>query len=190
MSPLLFYIPIFLAAVIYIARLAEIGTKRDTIAGPVRENLTLRLFLLVGTAVTFGSLVEYLLPHGPISWLAVAAGVVCSGCSFWLRRSAIAALGRFWSLHVEIRENHEFVQSGPFRWMRHPTYFSMVLELLSFALIFNAWITMIFIPLAYIPVLIMRLRLEEPAMVEKFGDRYRAYQQAVPMLIPYRWPAR
>ncbi len=190
MTSLLFYVPIFLAAVIYIARLVEIGAKRDTISGPVRENLTFRLFLIVGTAVTFGSLAEYLLIPRAFSWVALAAGVVCSVVSFWLRRNAIAALGRFWSLHVEIRENHQFVQSGPFRFMRHPTYFSMVLELLSFALIFNAWIAMLFIPLAFIPVLIMRLRLEEPALVEKFGDAYREYQSRVPMLIPYKWPTR
>ena len=58
--------------------------------------------------------------------------------SFWLRARAIAALGRFWSLHVEIRENHEFVKTGPFRWMRHPVYFSMILELASICLILHA----------------------------------------------------
>lgn len=170
--------------------MVEIATKRDTVAGPVRENLTLRLFFLVGTAITLGSLLEYVFVRRGFSWWVLGAGVACAVASFWLRRRAIAALGRFWSLHVEIRENHEFVQSGPFRYMRHPTYFSMVLELLSFALIFNAWITMLFIPLAYIPVLIMRLRLEEPALVEKFGDAYREYQRRVPMLIPYKRPAR
>ena len=190
MSKLTFYVPIILAAAAYAARMAEIATKRNTIPGPVQENLTFRLFFVVGTAITFGSLAEYLFVRREFSWLVLGAGVACSLVSFALRRSAIAALGKFWSLHVEIRENHEFVQSGPFRFMRHPTYFSMVLELLSFALIFNAWITMIFIPLAYIPVLIMRLRLEEPALVEKFGDAYREYQRRVPMLIPYKWPSR
>ncbi|NDJ15643.1 MAG: hypothetical protein EBY17_31475, partial [Acidobacteriia bacterium] len=41
-------------------------------------------------------------------------------------------------LHVEIRETHQFVRTGPFRWMRHPTYFSMILELLSAAFILQA----------------------------------------------------
>jgi protein-S-isoprenylcysteine O-methyltransferase Ste14 len=188
MNSLPFYVPIALAAAIYLIRLREILAKRETVAGPVRENWTLRLFFLVGTAMTFGSLTEYLLVQRTISWIAVVAGVLCAAASFKLRWSAIAALGKFWSLHVEIRDNHEFVQSGPFRFLRHPTYFSMILELLSFGLIFNAWWMLLIIPLGFIPVLILRLRLEEPALVEKFGDAYRDYQRRVPMLIPYKWP--
>lgn len=190
MDKLTFYVPIILATAVYLVRMREILTRRDTIAGPVRENWTLRLFFLVGTAMTLGSLAEYLMADRPISWMAVVTGVVCAIVSFRLRWRAISALGRFWSLHVEIRENHEFVQSGPFRFMRHPTYFSMILELLSFGLIFNAWWMLLLIPVAFVPVLIMRLRLEEPALVEKFGDAYRDYQRRVPMLLPYKWPRR
>ena len=188
MNPPVFYVPILLAAAVYLVRLREILAKRATVAGPVRENLTFRLFFLVGTTMTFGALLEYLVAGRPIAWIAVVAGVLCAAASFRLRWSAIAALGRFWSLHVEIRENHEFVQSGPFRFLRHPTYFSMILELLAFGLIFNAWWMLLIIPLGFIPVLILRLRLEEPALVEKFGDAYREYQRRVPMLIPYKWP--
>ena len=189
MNQFIFYVPIGLAAAVYLVRLREILAKRETVAGPVRENLTLRLFFLVGTAMTFGSLLEYLFCVRSIAWLAVAAGVLCAVASFRLRWSAIAALGKFWSLHVEIRENHEFVQDGPFRFLRHPTYFSMVLELLAFGLIFNAWWMLLVIPLGFVPVLILRLRLEEPALVEKFGEAYRDYQRRVPMLIPYKWPS-
>jgi protein-S-isoprenylcysteine O-methyltransferase Ste14 len=90
---------------------------------------------------------------------------------------------------VEIRENHEFVQSGPFRFVRHPVYFSMILELLASGLLSSAWWMLLIVPFAFIPALVMRLRLEEPALLEKFGDRYRDYQRRVPMLIPYKWPS-
>ena len=81
------------------------------------------------------------------------------------------------------------MQSGPFRFVRHPVYFSMILELASFGLICSAWWMLLVIPIAFIPALIMRLRLEEPALIDKFGDAYREYQRRVPMLIPYKWPA-
>ncbi len=81
--------------------------------------------------MTFGSIAEYVLRGGGFSWIAFVAGLICAVASFKLRWAAIAALGKFWSLHVEMRENHEFVQSGPFRWVRHPVYFSMILELLA-----------------------------------------------------------
>jgi len=187
-----YYLPIAAAAAVYFVRIAEVNRKRDTVAGKVQENLTLRLFVLIGTIMTFGSIAEYILSgvrYTLFNWLALGAGLVCAVISFKLRWAAIAALGKFWSLHVEIRDNHEFVQSGPFRFIRHPVYFSMVLELAAFGLICSAWWMLAVIPLAFIPALIMRLRLEEPALVDKFGEAYREYQRRVPMLIPYKWPS-
>lgn len=174
-------------AAIYTARAVELKAKRDTIRGQIRENLTLKLFFLVGTLVTAGSVLELLLAERGLNWPLFLLGWTCAAFSFWLRRRAIAALGRFWSLHVEIREGHEFVRSGPFRFMRHPTYFSMILELLAFALVCNAIYPLLVIALFFVPVLLMRLRIEEGALVEKFGDAYREYQRTTPALLPYRW---
>ena len=185
----MYYLPILTALVIYVTRLAEINRKRETVPGKVQENLTLRLFILIGTLMTFGSLVEYVLRGGGFSWAALGGGILSAILSFKLRWSAIAALGKFWSLHVEIRDNHQFIETGPFKFVRHPTYFSMILELLAFGLIFSAWWMLLVIPFLFIPALILRLRLEEPALVAKFGDTYRDYQRRVPMLIPCKWPA-
>ena len=115
-------------------------------------------------------------------------GWTCGLASFGIRRSAIAALGKFWSLHVEIRETHEFVRSGPFRWMRHPTYFSMMLELLALALILQAGWTALLVAVLFVPALLARVRLEEAALVEKFGEAYRAYQRSTPAVIPWKGP--
>lgn len=190
---MLFYLPILTALAVSIGRLLEVKKKRDTVAGPVRENFTFRFFVLVGGFMTLGSIAEYYFRGGYVSpsfsWISYAIGVLVAIVSFKLRWAAIAALGRFWSLHVEIRENHEFVQSGPFRFVRHPTYFSMLLETASFGLICSAWWMLLVILPIFILSLILRLRLEEPAMVDKFGDAYREYQKRVPMLLPYKWPA-
>ena len=178
------YLPIISAVAICAARLAEIGTKRDTLRGAVKEHLTLLLFVLVGMFMVVGSIIEYWLRGHTISWPLFIAGWACAIASFAIRRSAIAALGKFWSLHVEIRDSHQFVQNGPFRFVRHPTYFSMILELLSMALLLNAlWMTLV-IPLLFFPVLIARIRMEEAALIEKFGDAYKKYQQTVPALLP------
>jgi len=186
---MLYYLPIAAAALVYIVRISEVRTKRETVQGKVRENLTLQLFILIGSVMTIGSIAEYILRGGGFAWWAFILGLICAVASFKLRWAAIEALGKFWSLHVEIRENHEFVQSGPFRVVRHPVYFSMVLELAATGLLCSAWWMLLVIPIFFIPALIMRLRLEEPALVEKFGDLYRDYQRRVPMLIPYKWPA-
>ena len=181
-------VPIASVVLIYLFRMVELKTKRKTIAGPVKENLTFRLFMLAGTVMLVGSITEFLARGQKAYWVTFVAGWGCAVFSFVLRRKAIAALGKFWSLHVEIRENHEFVQSGPFRWVRHPTYFSMILELLSFGLILHAYFTLAVVTVIFVPALLLRLKLEEAALVEKFGATYREYQSRTPAIFPYKWP--
>lgn len=179
--------PIASVIVIYAARIIELNAKRETIPGRISENVTLRLFVLTGTLVFAGSIVEALVVPRPFSWGLFAVGWLMAIGSFVLRRKAIAALGKFWSLHVEIREEHQFICSGPFRVIRHPTYLSMILELLALTFICNAWIPLLMIPLLFIPALLMRVRIEEDALVNKFGDTYREYQRTTPALFPIRW---
>ena len=163
MQALIPYLPIVAAVVVYAVRIAEVKTKRQTIAGKVQETTTFNLFLIIGTVMTFGSAAEYRFLRFPdFSWIALVGGLACALVSFKIRWAAIAALGKFWSLHVEMRENHEFVQSGPFKFLRHPVYFSMILELAAFGLICSAWYMLLIVPFAFIPALIMRLRLEFP----------------------------
>jgi protein-S-isoprenylcysteine O-methyltransferase Ste14 len=197
MTPLLIN-PKFTAALavasviaIYAARMLELNAKREVIAGKVQELFTFRLFMMTGTLMLLCSLAEFFVqgPRPPaVFWGCFVAGWLCALASFVIRRRAIAALGKFWSLHVEIRDNHEFVRSGPFRWVRHPTYFSMFLELLSIGLILDAFAVMVAVPFLFIPVLLMRIRMEETALVAKFGDAYREYQRSTPAVMPLRWP--
>lgn len=166
----------------------ELRAKRKIDVGPIKETLTFRLFLFIGFLMVACSLLEFFLRSKTLQWPTFAAGWAVALLAFYIRRQAIAALGRFWSLHVEIREHHQLVQTGPFRWMRHPAYFSMVLELLAVGLMLNAFFSLLILPCLFVPALILRLRLEETALIEKFGDVYRAYQKSTPALFPYRGP--
>jgi protein-S-isoprenylcysteine O-methyltransferase Ste14 len=190
MSDYHFFLPILSAVVIAVVRFLEIGAKRDTIPGRVREHWTLRVFMLVGLVMLAGSIAEFIVRGERLSWPFFVAGWICALGSFYIRRRAIAALGKFWSLHVEIRAEHQFVQSGPFRWMRHPTYFSMALELLAFGLMLKAVIMLLVIPFLYLPALLARLKIEEAALIEKFGDAYREYQRRTPAVFPCKLPPR
>jgi protein-S-isoprenylcysteine O-methyltransferase Ste14 len=182
------WLPVISVGAVYLVRMQELKTKRDTVAGPVAETLTFRLFMLAGTLMLVGSLAEYFWRGERLRWATFLAGWACAVASFAIRRRAIAALGKFWSLHVEIRDNHQFVQSGPFRWVRHPTYFSMILELLVGGLMLNAWYSLAVVSLLFVPTLLLRIKLEETALVDKFGDAYRAYQSSTPALLPYKPP--
>ena len=177
-------IPIAAVAAVYLARMAEVFTKRATVAGRKREGVTFQLFMLCGILSVAGGITEFVLRHSVIFWPAFAVGVVCSLASFAIRRAAIRALGKFWSLPVEMREGHEFVCTGPFAYARHPVYFSMILELLGICLLVNAWITLAVVFAIFTPTMIVRVRIEERALIEQFGDAYAKYMQSTPAIIP------
>ena len=179
-------LPVVSVLAIYLGRMVELNTKRDILHGVVRENLTLRLFMLAGALMLMGSLIEFFVRKQSLYWPTFMLGWSFAMASFAIRRRAITALGRFWSLHVEIREEHQLVQTGPFRWVRHPTYLSMILELGAGGLILNAGFCLAAIWLVFTPILLWRIRLEEAALVEKFGEAYRSYQRSTPALFPYK----
>jgi protein-S-isoprenylcysteine O-methyltransferase Ste14 len=181
------WLPIVAVVVLGGLRLLEINAKRDTIAGKVQETWTLRLFLGAGLLMTVGGIIEYLRWDRELVWGTFLAGCLCGIGSFVIRRQTIAALGRFWSLHIEMRQNHQLIREGPFRWMRHPTYFSMILELAAIGLILNVRYIWAVALLIFIPTLWVRIRREEAALVEEFGDAYREYQRGTPAVIPYKW---
>ncbi|HEX4084555.1 MAG TPA: isoprenylcysteine carboxylmethyltransferase family protein [Chthoniobacteraceae bacterium] len=188
-SSLLIWLPPVSAIAIYLARVVELGTKRQIIAGAIRENLTLRLFITLGTVMILGSLTEYyFLRMAHFSWIFLGAGWAVALFSFYIRRQAIAALGRFWSLHVEIRETHQLVREGPFRFVRHPAYSSMILEILSIALLLQSWFTALVVYACFLPTLLARIRIEEKALIDKFGDAYVQFKKTTPALIPWVGP--
>jgi protein-S-isoprenylcysteine O-methyltransferase Ste14 len=178
------HLPVVFTLAVFAARMREVFTKRTTVPGQTREKLTFNLFMLCGVVMTFGGIAEYYLRHLTLWWPTFLPGVVLSIASFVIRRSAIRALGKFWSVHVEMRETHEFIQSGPFQRARHPVYFSMILELTGLALVLNAWIMFAGVMLVFIPTMIVRVRIEESALLEQFGDAYRAYMRDTPAIVP------
>jgi protein-S-isoprenylcysteine O-methyltransferase Ste14 len=180
------FLPLAAVLAIYGARMIELAARRQTVPGKVRERVTLRLFMGVGTLMVGGATCEFVLLGKTGQWVTFVPGVVLAMASFWIRRQAIKSLGKFWSLHVEIRQNHPFVRSGPFRWVRHPTYFSMILELVAAGLILKAWISLPICLVLFLPVLTWRLRIEEAALVEQFGEAYRDYRRTTPALLPLK----
>lgn len=177
-------LPPVAALTVFLARMSEVFTKREVVAGKRFESVTFRLFMLCGILIVGGGITEFFLRHSVLWWPTFVVGLVFSLASFAIRRAAIRALGKFWSLHVEMREGHEFVSSGPFAYARHPVYFSMILELLGTGLLVNAWITLAVVFAVFVPTLIARVRIEERALLAQFGDAYAKYMERTPAIMP------
>lgn len=68
-------------------------------------------------------------------WLAIF--VAAQGLRYW----AIASLGRFWNTRILVIPGRQPVRRGPYKYMPHPNYVAVALELASVPLIFGAWLT-------------------------------------------------
>jgi len=74
------------------------------------------------------------------------------------------------------------VTTGPFRFVRHPNYTGVILEMISLPLIHTAWITAIVTSLAYFLVLSKRIRAEEGVLMA--NPEYRAAMGGKPRFVP------
>jgi protein-S-isoprenylcysteine O-methyltransferase Ste14 len=155
------------------------------------ENAWSRL-MHVGPLVLAGYLVAA--PHVPIaplndhfapfsSWLpAFGAGLTLVGLALavWAR----VLLAGNWSGDVQLKEAHELVVDGPYRWVRHPIYTGLLVALLGTALAVGEWRGLIAMAIAAISFW-RKLRLEETLMRRQFGEAYARYAKRAPALIPF-----
>jgi len=121
------------------------------------------LFFLLHIGWMLGWLLEGLARQqlSPIWWLWLALFVLAQGLRYW----AIQSLGRYWNTRIIIVPGAKKITSGPYRYLRHPNYLAVALELLSLPLIFNAWITALAATLLNALLLLtIRIPAEEKAL--------------------------
>ena len=118
-----------------------------------------------------------------VFWL----GILFMVAGLALRWVAIYTLGRSFTLHVAIRENQALIQSGPYGILRHPAYSGVLLTMVGMALVLANWASLVILVLGGLSGLLYRIRVEERALLEHFGQPYRDYMQRTDRLIPYIW---
>jgi protein-S-isoprenylcysteine O-methyltransferase Ste14 len=111
------------------------------------------------------------------------AGVALGGVSFVLYGWSQATLGKAWSPHLQMREEHHLITTGPYARMRHPIYLALIGFLTGIALVTANWF---FIALLVVSIVVLALRIpkEEEMMIEDFGEEYKAYMQRTGRLFP------
>lgn len=92
-------------------------------------------------------------------------------------------LGRNWSSVVQVKQDHELIQSGPYRWVRHPIYTGLLLAFLGTAMAIGEWRGLICVVIVAVSFW-FKLKLEERWMRDNFGVAYENYMQRTKALIP------
>jgi protein-S-isoprenylcysteine O-methyltransferase Ste14 len=136
----------------------------------------------------FASPLEYLY----LAWFPPAMSIqvfglvlVCLGMllQVWARTS----IKGMYSGHLQVTSGQALVTSGPYRFVRHPSYASLVLLASGIAIGFGSVIGLAAVPLLLLPGLAYRISVEEELLRDGFGDEFNSYARRVKKLIPGVW---
>jgi protein-S-isoprenylcysteine O-methyltransferase Ste14 len=157
---------------------AERG-RRDTSLGPLAANFA-AVAVFVPALLLFARS-----PAGSISLLLAASGSLLALAGVALVVRARAALGPAWSLAARADRTIGLAETGPYRFVRHPIYFGLVLLTAGEAIAFGSWPALLIVLFGIVPTFAWRARTEEKVLCRVFGERYAAYRQRTRLIVPY-----
>ncbi len=151
--------------------LARRNERRTRARGAVERGRGHYPFLVALHALWLVStLVEGLLrgPESPTLWpVPLALFLLMQPLRYW----AIFSLGENWNTKILVVPGAKMVKRGPYRYLNHPNYVAVVVEILAFPLVFGAWITALVFTALNATLLYVRIREEDRALAELMKSR-------------------
>jgi methyltransferase len=168
-SSLLFVCLVVAALVIaLVERFYSLGNEKRLLREGGREiaPLVFRIMVPVYSAIFPLALIEHfgLQRRAPAGWM-IALTVLFLGAKL-LKLWAVLQLRRDWTMKVVVPRDLRVVTSGPYRYIRHPNYVAVLLEVVALPLAGGAWITALAGGLVFLALLRTRVRTEEAALFE------------------------
>jgi protein-S-isoprenylcysteine O-methyltransferase Ste14 len=194
-------------AATYLGRLRDESTGRlRLLRGSLREVMLLRRPGDVGgeadrrakrvviASVWFGLVVAFVLAKnvpslraGADTWATLLLGVAIACAGTALRAWAILTLGTSFRRDVMVETGQAVNRSGPYRWLRHPSYTGTLVNTFGLSLAFGSWIgALVALTLAVLGHL-PRIRVEEAELHDGLGAAYGDYARTTSKLVPGLW---
>jgi protein-S-isoprenylcysteine O-methyltransferase Ste14 len=145
---------------------------------------------VVANFAAFGAFFLSLLFFSGSSKASLAVPLAVSGCLLAVAGAALvlrsrAELGAAWSFVPKADQSRGLVTTGPYRLVRHPIYFGLILIALGHALAFSNWIASVIVLAGIVPTFAWRAGAEETLLRRTFGERYVRYRRQTKMIIPH-----
>jgi len=171
--------------------LSELGlalkrrAKADESRNVDRGSLAL-LWIVIVASVTLAFNIAYALPAAGMSGVPRLRylGIAAFAAGLAIRWYAIVHLGRFFTVNVAIAAGHRLIDTGPYRFVRHPSYTGALMAFLGLALCLANWASLAVMLVPIFLVFLRRMHVEEGALLQAFGDQYRDYMHRTKRLIP------
>ena len=101
-----------------------------------------------------------------------------------IRIISIRTLKQYFTYSVAETENHELIEKGLYKFIRHPGYLGQLLIFTGISISLSNWLSVILMLLSTLIGYLNRIRVEENFMVEQMGVKYSDYQMRTKKLIP------
>lgn len=116
--------------------------------------------------------------------LAPVAGALFVG-GLVLRWYAIFYLGPLFTVNVAIASDHRLIETGPYRYIRHPSYTGALLAFLGLGISFGNWLSLLVVLIPTFLAFMQRIAIEETALRRALGESYFRYIARTKRLIPF-----
>jgi protein-S-isoprenylcysteine O-methyltransferase Ste14 len=115
-----------------------------------------------------------------IGFILIAIGLV-------IRIQSILTLRKQFTYSVAKIENHQLIERGLYKWIRHPGYLGQLIIFTGIPVSFSNWVAVILMMTPVLIGYIYRINVEERFMTEQMGQKYIDYQKRTNRLIPMIW---
>jgi protein-S-isoprenylcysteine O-methyltransferase len=147
--------------------------------------LLIWVVIVVSVASAYGAAYRY--PAANFgAWAAPApyVGVSVYVAGLCLRWYSIIFLGRFFTVNVAIASDHQLINTGPYRYVRHPSYTGALLAFVGLGLCVGNWLSIVLLLVPTFLVFLRRMHVEEAALLQGLGEPYREYMRHTKRLVP------
>lgn len=121
---------------------------------------------------------------GALRRLSRWLGCICLVSGIAIRLAAVATLRRQFTTAVTIMAQHRIVDSGPYRYVRHPAYLGLILSLLGVGLCSGNGVSLAVAAGLPLAAVVYRMHVEERALLRHFGPAYLEYSSRTKRLVP------
>jgi protein-S-isoprenylcysteine O-methyltransferase len=110
--------------------------------------------------------------------------IVLMVAGLFVRWWAIVVLGRYFTTNVTVQERQPVIRTGPYRFVRHPSYAGSLLAFAGLGVVMHNWLSIVVLLVPVTVALLNRIVVEERALLTTIGSPYADYCRKTRRLIP------
>src|SRR5450631_483666 len=165
---LLFLVSEIVFLVLKRSKSSEVKIRKD-------KYTMLVLWIVISASLFGGGYIARIYPYEENHLLLQYVGIAIMIFGFIIRWTAIAQLGKAFTVDVSISKTHKIKDDGLYKTIRHPSYLGMVLIFFGLSLLFGSWYSILIVNIPTFIALSFRIKVEEELLTSAFGNEYIDY---------------